>query len=94
MLNKYKFILGTIFYMGVQYISHAEQINFQGSISEFTCTHQSKDPLCQNIQIALSNIKTKQDNRNNESYKKSDHVSNIIEQNLDQHHKIIILSYH
>lgn len=43
MLNKYKFILGTIFYMGVQYISHAEQINFQGSISEFTCTHQSKD---------------------------------------------------
>ncbi len=95
MLNKYKLILGAIFYMGVQCITNANQINFQGSISEFTCTHQSKDQVCKNIQITLSKIKTKQESKNDIPYKQNNQVVNIIAEDLgDQNHKIITLSYH
>mgnify|MGYP003588339185 CR=1 FL=1 len=94
-LNNYKLILGTILYMGVQCITNADQINFQGSISEFTCAQKSKDQVCQNIQIALSKIKMKQQNKDDIPYKKNDQVVNILAEDLvDQNHKIITLSYH
>lgn len=93
-VDKYILFISFIFLNNSMH-SHAEKIDFQGSISEFTCEHHSKESRCKAVQIALSTIKTKQKDKDNKTNIQSNQIANIIaEQSVGQNKKVITLIYH
>lgn len=94
MLNKYIPIICTIFLWGGSELSHAEKINLQGSISEFTCTYNESNKLCEDIQKTIKSIKSEKSYLSNETPNNSNSVANITTSHTDKSHKVIVLSYH
>ena len=94
MLNKYMPIICTVFLWGGSELSHAQKINFQGSISEFTCNYNEPNKLCEDIQKTIESIKSEKNYQSNETPNNSNSVANITTSNTDKSHKVIVLSYH
>ena len=94
MLNKYITIIFTIFLCSGSELSYAQKINFQGSISEFTCNHNSSNKLCKDIQKKIESIKSQKGYQSNVTSNNSNSVANITTTHTDKSHKVIVLSYH
>ncbi|MFN3289028.1 MAG: hypothetical protein ACK410_01040 [Acinetobacter sp.] len=94
MLNKYIPIICTIFLWGGSELSHAQKINFQGSISEFTCNYSKPNKLCEDIQKTIESIKSEKSYLSNETPNNSNSVATITTSHTDKSHKVIVLSYH
>lgn len=93
-VDKYTVVIGFIF-LNTLMLSHAEKIDFQGSISEFTCEYHSKENRCKAVQIALSTVKAKQKDKNEKTNIQRNQIANIIaEQSVGQNKKVVTLSYH
>ena len=87
-------IICTVFLWGGSELSHAQKINFQGSISEFTCNYNEPNKLCEDIQKTIESIKSETNYLSNETPNNSNSVANITTSNTDKSHKVIVLSYH
>ncbi|UJA00782.1 hypothetical protein [Acinetobacter johnsonii] len=94
MLNKYIPIICTVFLWGGSELSHAQKINFQGSISEFTCNYNKPNKLCEDIQKTIESIKSEKSYLSNETPNNSNSVATITTSHTDKSHKVIVLSYH
>jgi prefoldin subunit 5 len=94
MLNKYIPIICTVFLWGGTELSHAQKINFQGSISEFTCNYNEPNKHCKEIQKTIKSIKSEKSSQGNETLNNSNSVANITTSYTDKSHKVIVLSYH
>lgn len=87
-------IICTVFLWGGSELSHAQKINLQGSISEFTCNYNKPNKLCEDIQKTIKSIKSEKSYLSNETPNNSNSVANITTSHIDKSHKVIILSYH
>ena len=87
-------IICTVFLWGGSELSHAQKINFQGSISEFTCNYNEPNKLCEDIQKTIESIKSEKSYLSNETPNNSNSVANITTSHTDKSHKVIVLSYH
>lgn len=94
MLNKYISIICSVFLLGSSQLSHAQKVNFQGSIAEFTCADQTPNKYCKDIQTTIENIKKQKNHQSIDTLKQSNLVANITVNPTDKSHKVIVLSYH
>ena len=93
-LNKY-ITLCTLLFCSAGTLSHAEQININGAVIEFTCTQQSQDQACLDMQKALSKLKA-QKNAQDLSIlaKQSTHVATMsLESTENQYKKVLVINY-
>lgn len=94
-LNKYITFISTLFFCWTGTIGHAEQINFNGAVSEFTCTQQSQDQSCLDLQKILSKVDTL-DNPNELLLlqKQKTQLANFsIENTENQYRKVLVVHY-
>ncbi|CAB1213705.1 hypothetical protein [Acinetobacter bouvetii] len=78
-------------------VSHAENIDFQGHIAEFSCTENSNHKDCNNIQAAISHIKEMSSLDNEPPFlknNKNDIAAIKVENMKDQSHKILVINYY
>ncbi len=61
-LIKYKMITGLLILLGNGSFLHAEQINFQGEITEDTCSMQTKNETCLTIQKTVALVQLSEKN--------------------------------
>ena len=95
-LNKYITLIGTLVFCTMGTLCHADQINFNGTISEFTCTQQSTEQACLDLKKAIKQLQAQ---RNDIAYntlnKQTAKIAAIaIENTESQHHKVMVINYH
>ena len=95
-LNKYIPLIGSIVFCGVGPLCHAEQINFNGTISEFTCAQQSTEQACLDLNKAIIKLKIQQDSSANSALnKQTSKTADIsIENTENQNRKVMVINYH
>ena len=93
-LNKY-ITLYTLLFCSAGTLSHAEQININGAVTEFTCTQQSLDQACLDMQQALSKLKAHENAQDLSIVaKQSTHVATInLESTENQYKKVLVINY-
>ncbi|WP_374667568.1 hypothetical protein [Acinetobacter sp.] len=87
--------MSVLIFCGIGAICHAEQISFNGSIAEFTCTQQSQDQACQDVQKAMSKIKLQQvSDSYSAAQKQATKAANLsIESTEHQYKKVLVVNY-
>jgi hypothetical protein len=93
-LNKY-ITLSVFLFSGAVTLCHAEQINMNGAVAEFTCTQQSQDQACQDMQQAVSKLKAQQNTQESSVLEKqTTHIATInIENTENQYNKVLVINY-
>lgn len=94
-LDKYVTLLSTIIFCGIGTNGHADEINFTGTISEFTCTQQSKDKGCMEFQKTMDSVKTKlQSDLGTKLPNQAVKIANIsLDNTTNQYSKVLVVSY-
>ncbi|WP_180084782.1 hypothetical protein [Acinetobacter sp. YH12145] len=94
-LDKYVTLLSIIIFCGIGTNGHADEINFTGTISEFTCAEQSTEQACLDLKEAISKLKIQQDfsaySPFNKQTSKTADIS--IENTENQNRKVLVINY-
>ena len=95
-LNKYITLISTLVFCAMGTLCHAEQINFNGTISEFTCAQQSTEQACLDLKKAIKQLKSQQSDITYTTLnKQTSKIAAIsIESTESQHHKVMVINYH
>ena len=93
-LNKY-ITLSILLFCSAGTLCHAEQINMNGAVAEFTCTQQSQDQACQDLQQAVSKLKVQQNTQERSVLEKqTTHIATInLESTENQYKKVLVINY-